>query len=109
VAKPVRLRRRAADDVEAAISRYLDEAGPEIAGRFIDAVERGLQRIGRRPHSGSLRFAYELDLPELRVWPLARFPYLVFYVERQHEIDVWRVLHSRRDLPVPLVGDNDEE
>ena len=108
MAKAVRLRRRAADDVEAAIGRYLDDAGPEIAGRFIDAVERGLQQIGRHPHSGSLRFAYELDLPELRVWPLARFPYLVFYVERQHEIDVWRVLHSRRDLPLTL-ADNDEE
>jgi len=109
VAKAVRLRRRAAEDVDGAVGRYLDDAGPEIASRCINAVERSFQQIGRQPHSGSLRFAYELDLPELRVWPLARFPYLVFYVERQHEIDVWRVLHSRRDLPVPLVGDNDEE
>ena len=26
-------------------------------------------------------------------------PYLVFYVERPDHIDVWRVLHSQRDIP----------
>lgn len=92
MAKPVRLRRLAADDVETAVDRYVDEAGTDAA-RFIEAVERALATIGRHPHSGSLRFAYELDLPELRAWQLTRFPYLVFYVEREREIDVWRIPH----------------
>jgi toxin ParE1/3/4 len=104
VAKPVRLRRRAASDVEAAVDHYLAEAGADVAARFVDAVERALRDVGRHPHGGSLRFSYELDLPELRAWPLARFPYLVFYVERVHEIDVWRVLHTRRDLPASLAA-----
>ena len=107
MAKPVRLRRLAADDVVAAVDYYVDEAGNGLAGRFIDAVERAFQHVGRHPHSGSLRFSYELDIPELRSWPLARFPYLVFYVEREREIDVWRVLHTRRDLPASL-ADIDE-
>jgi toxin ParE1/3/4 len=41
-----------------------------------------------------------LNLPGLRSWPLTRFPHLVFYVERPEHIDVWRVLHGRRDIPV---------
>jgi len=102
VARPVRLRSRAVDDIEAAVDYYVREADTTVAGRFITAVERALHQIGRHPHAGSLRFSYELDLPELRAWPVDRFPYLVFYVEREHEIDVWRILHTRRDLPASL-------
>jgi len=40
-----------------------------------------------------------LNLPGVRFWPLTRHPYLVFYVERDDHIDVWRVLHGRRDVP----------
>jgi toxin ParE1/3/4 len=108
VAKPVRLRRLAADDVEAAIDHLLAEAPEDVAARFLAAVERALQQIGRHPHSGSLRFSHDLDIPELRAWPLTGFPYLVFYVERDSEIDVWRILHTRRDIPSTL-ADNDEE
>jgi toxin ParE1/3/4 len=41
----------------------------------------------------------ELEIPALRCWQLERFPYLVFYVERDDHIDVWRVLHGHRDIP----------
>jgi toxin ParE1/3/4 len=30
---------------------------------------------------------------------VTRFPYLVFYFEREDHIDVWRVMHVRRDIP----------
>ena len=102
MAKPVRLRRLAADDIDAALLHYLAEAGDDVAGRFIDAVERALTYVGRHPHSGSLRLSYDLDIPELRTWPLDRFPYLVFYVAKHSQIDVWRVLHTRRDIPTAL-------
>lgn len=108
MAKPVRLRRLAADDVDATIDGLLAEATPHVATRFIDALERSLLHIGRHPHSGSLRFAYDLDIPELRAWPLSRFPYLIFYVERENEIDVWRVLHIRRDIPASLADDDED-
>jgi toxin ParE1/3/4 len=107
VTKLVRLRQLAAADIDTAADHFLAEAGPDVPGRFISAVERALHHIGRHPHSGSLRFSYELDIPELRAWPLTRFPYLVFYVEHDTEIDVWRVLHTSRDIPATL-ADNDE-
>ena len=49
--------------------------------------------------TGSNRYAHELNLPGLKFWPLTRYPYLVFYVERPDRIDVWRVLHGQRDIP----------
>jgi toxin ParE1/3/4 len=30
---------------------------------------------------------------------LKAYPYLVFYVESDDHIDVWRVLHASRDIP----------
>lgn len=102
VARPVRLRAVAAADIEAAGDYYLDQVSEPTALEFIDAVERGIRRISRNPNVGSLHFAYELALPVLRVWSLQRFPYVVFYVAANNEIDVWRVLHSRRDVPTAL-------
>jgi toxin ParE1/3/4 len=70
----------------------------------VAAVQGAFGRIGARPGIGSPRYAHELGLPGLRVWPLRRFPYLIFYVERADHLDVWRVLHAQRDLPGWMSG-----
>lgn len=98
-AKPVVPREQARRDVEVAIDHYLGEDAEAAALGFIDELERAYTHIGRYPATGSLRHAHELNLPGLRFWPLSRYPYLVFYVERADHVDVWRVLHVRRDIP----------
>jgi toxin ParE1/3/4 len=102
--RTVRFRARAAADVDAAVDHYRREAGEAVALDVVDALEQGVRRI-RRPHLGSLRFSYELDVPELRAIATQRFPYLVFYVPDDDNIDVWRVLHSRRDMPATIADD----
>ena len=97
--KPVVLRERAQSDVDEAIEHYRSEAGPAVALNFIDTLEDTLRQIGERPASGSPRHAHELDIPGLRFKSVEGFPYLVFYVERDADIDVWRVLHGARDIP----------
>ena len=97
--KPVVLRERAGRDIDEAIEHYLSEAGPAVALDFVDALEETCRRIGERPASGSPRHAHELDIPGLRFKSVGRCPYLVFYVERDADIDVWRVLHGVRDIP----------
>lgn len=92
---------KADSDVEEAIGFYLREA-PHAAGSFIDALERAYRHIQRSPGSGSARYAWELDLPEIRFVPCGKFPYLVFYQERVEVIVVIRVLHGRRDIPPTL-------
>ena len=101
-AKPTVLRERARRDVDEAVEHYLAEARVSVALAFIDALEEAFRRMGERPASGSPRYARELDLPGLRSWVVRRFPYLVFYVEREADIDVWRVLHAARDIPAWL-------
>ncbi|WP_454254755.1 type II toxin-antitoxin system RelE/ParE family toxin [Pseudomonas sp. Marseille-Q8238] len=102
--KPVIPRALATQDVDDAIAYYLDEQADKAALGFIDSLERAYKQIGRHPTSGSPRYAHELDLPQLRSWPLQRYPYLVFYVEHAEHIDVWRMLHTTRDIPAWLLG-----
>lgn len=97
--KPVVPREFAARDAAEVVDFYRDEGGPELALRFIESLERAYEHLGRQPLSGSPRYAHELDLPGLRVWPVRPFPHLIFYLEREDRIDVWRVLHGRRDIP----------
>ncbi len=104
-AKPVIPRQQANQDVEDAVSYYLGEHAETAALGFIDELERAYAHIARNPNAGSPRYAHELDLPGLRSWPLKRYPHLVFYVDRNDHIDVWRVLHGMKDLPAWLQGD----
>lgn len=99
-AKPVVPRELAIQDAEDAIVFYLGEGSEQAALGFVDALEDAYAHIGRHPAMGSPRYALDLNLPGLRFWPLTRYPYLVFYVERADCIDVWRVLQGQRDIPV---------
>lgn len=98
-AKPVVPRELANRNVDETIAHYLSEASDAVALGFVDALERAYRHISRHPASGSSCYAVELNLPGMRPWPLRRFPHLVFYVEAKNCIDVWRVLHSARDVP----------
>lgn len=92
-------REMANQDVDEAIDHYLAEGAEQAALRFVDELEKAYTQISRQSASGSPRYAHELNLPGLRFWPLTRFPYLVFYFERGDVVDVWRVLHAKRDIP----------
>lgn len=102
--KPSILRDLARRDVEAAVEHYSAVAGEAVAVGFIDALERAFDHLARHPATGSPRHAHELDLPGLRVWAVKRYPYPVFYVERDEHLDVWRVLHAERDIPASVRG-----
>ena len=103
-AKPVVPRARAHQDVEEAIAYYLAEDAPQAALGFVDALEKAYARLGRQPSAGSPRYAHELEIPGLRTRALKGYPHLVFYVERDDHVDVWRVLHGQRDVPGSLRG-----
>jgi toxin ParE1/3/4 len=102
--KQVVPRQQALLDVEEALAYYLDEGAEAAALGFIDALQRAYQHLGQHPATGSPRYAHELDLPGLRVWPLSKYPHLVFYMEQPDHIDVWRVLHGQRDIPAWMLA-----
>ncbi len=100
------LRSAAAADIDDAIAYLGRDAGGAVTVAFIDALENAINHITRSPNAGSLRFAFELGIPELRAWGLRRFPYVIFYVPLGDRIDIWRVLHTRRDLPGAFARDD---
>ena len=101
-AKPIVPRELANQDVDESLEHYLSENADQAALGFIDALEQAYAHIGRHPATGSPRYAHALNLPGLRSWPLTRYPHLVFYMELEDHIDVWRVLHGQRDIPAWL-------
>jgi toxin ParE1/3/4 len=100
--KPVVPRDQAHRDIEQAIGHYAHEAGAQVALGFIEALERAYHTIAEHPRLGSPRYGHEFDISGLRHRRLVRYPYLVFYVERDNHIDVWRVIDARRDIPAWL-------
>ena len=101
-AKPVAVRQAAAQSIDQAIDHYLQEGGEALALRFVDALEDAYGHIRSFPATGALRYAAELGVASLRFWPLKKFPYLVFHVEREDHVDVLLVLHGKRDIPAWL-------
>ena len=100
--KPVIPRALALQDVDDAVVYLLQQQATEAALNLIDSLEVAYTHISKNAATGSTRYAHALDLPGLRTWPLTGHPYLIFYVEQDAHIDVWRVLHMSRDIPQEL-------
>jgi len=96
---PVIARARAVQDVDDALAYYLIEATEKVAMGFLDELEQAYAHRSSFAETGSNRYAYELNLPGLRAWPMGSYPYVIFYMLTRDHIDVWRVLHAKRDIP----------
>ena len=106
-AKPVIPTRMAVQDVETELTHYLvDEGAEQAALGLIAEIEQAYARLAKHPNIGSPRYGYELDIPGLRSWPLERYPHLIFYIEREDHVEIWRVLNGKRDLPAWLLSDD---
>jgi toxin ParE1/3/4 len=84
----VRYSLRAREDLKK-ILQYIDERNPQGA----DSVKRGLRKvtglIGQFPHGG--RSAGEDDV---RVVPVGRFPYAVYWVASGSEVVIVHIRHT---------------
>jgi len=89
-------------DIKETLEYYRQNGGPALALQWAAAIENNLRGIAAFPASGSLRYAELLDLQDLRCRILNGFPHLIFYVESTDRIEVWRVLHAKRDIPIWL-------
>jgi toxin ParE1/3/4 len=101
----LRLRPAAERDVDATADYYASEGDPDVALRFLNAVEEAFRHIVAFPEAGSPVSTFNPRLAGLRFWPVSGFErHLVFYVSEPKRVDVLRVLHGARDLVVELEG-----
>lgn len=100
--KPVVTRHQADNDIDRAFEFYLVEGGRDVAIAFIDEYEKSTSHLSRFPLSGSPQLEHKLAIPDLSQWPMRRFPYVIVYFDREHSVEIWRILHGHMDLPAWL-------
>lgn len=86
---PVAYLPEAEDDVDAAYA-YYEQQLAELGDRFAEALHELVDRIRDNPQ------LYGVFRRDIRAAPLKRFPYVVYYQEREADILVIAVQHGRR-------------
>lgn len=76
------------------IHDYIAKDNPTAAKAVILRVEQVIARIARFPN-----IARVIDPSGVRVFPVAPFPYLLFYTVEAHEVIIRNVRHGRRRRP----------
>ena len=106
--KPIVVRALAQRDIDTILDRYWFDASPQVARAYAVALRQAFQHLSRFPLTGSSRYSRRSPLCDLRGWPVQGFPYLVFYVEEEFSVDIYRILHTARDIPSSLREDMEE-
>ena len=88
----------AQSDLEQAFKYYLDAADANVAEDFANDFAQTTRLISEFPELGSPKYSFETGLDEMKFCSMKKFPYLIFYTEAEHYIDVWRVLHSHMNI-----------
>ena len=69
---------------------YLQDGGPAVAEKFEWAVQRALQLLALMPTLGTPSY------PDVRLWPLKRFPYTLVYSLQRDVLSILAVAHQSR-------------
>ncbi len=87
-------------DLQAA-ARYIRRFNPGAARAFLESAYDTFEFLACHPGIGRKRI--DLGFPDIRSWRVHGFRrYLIFYRELPNTIQIWRVLHSARDLEQEL-------
>ena len=83
------------------IHSYISERSPRAARAVIERIRRLCEKLGDMPGMGT-----PTDQPGVRVLPVVRYPYLIFYVIREadNEVRILRVRHGARQPSRKAIG-----
>jgi plasmid stabilization system protein ParE len=104
-------RTAAREDILRQFRYYLVEKQvPQVAQRFLDAVEAAVDTLCRAPGIGTPKLFSNPQLADLRSWPIPGFLMVrIYYIYAENELRVVRVLHGKRDIATLLEGDTTGE
>lgn len=71
---------------------YLKPQNPRAASSVINAIEHSINLLTEYPRSSR-----KTDIKDVRVKPIIRYPFLIFYHVSPTELTVLRVWHCSRD------------
>jgi toxin ParE1/3/4 len=96
---PSQFSTQAWDDVRAIVA-YIATDNPDVAARFVPALEETFAQLEALPGMGSVRNFVQADLQGVRMLPVTGFEhYLLFYIPAGTSVKVIRILHAARDFP----------
>lgn len=87
---------------------FLAQQSKAVARKFLNAVKRTIQTIGRNPDTGSLA---ETDDPDdivlgIRIRSVDGFPsHVVYFLRIPNGVRIQRVLHSARRITASMIRD----
>ena len=96
--------RHAVDDVLDVVDYYREHVGTPVAENFSLEVDQALERLSQHPNIGSPCLALDLDIEGIKSWALKRFPHQIFYEIQDDHIELWRILHPRRDITQAMLS-----
>lgn len=103
--KRIILRPKASQDLDDHFA-YVAENNLEAALQFFDFARLTIAQLARMPGSGSLYLVENPRLQGLRKWAVKDFrKHLIFYFERDDDIEVVRILYATRDINSILDGE----
>ncbi len=77
----------------------IDQNVPHVAERFIDAVDKTIAKLTKRPRIGAPKKLNDPRLKGLRAWPVRGFEAVrIYYLISEDVLRVVRVLHGKRDI-----------
>ena len=96
--KPIFRRPKAAEDLEGH-AMYIADGSIDAAFRFLERAEQTIKGLSLFPASGAPFLSRHTELAGVRAKLVKDFPnHVVFYVERDHAIEIIRVLRGGQDL-----------
>ena len=101
---PVAIAQRAEQDMTLQYGWYLQNAGLEVAERYLQAVDGTIHELAEHPEIGILRHFKSPELAGIRSMTVARpfDKHLLFY-QADAELSIERIMHGARDLPRRLL------
>jgi len=88
--KPIKVHDDAITELHRAIA-YYEEERAGLGSRFREQFEAAITKIRRNPLRGSL-----FQRTQYRSALFRKFPYVIFYMDREHDIYIAAISHSRR-------------
>ena len=88
-------------DMNLRAARYAEEAGTEVAERFVQAVETTVQSLIENPHLGRRPFPQDPEVGSFHSWLVQRpfHKHIIFYRFSDEALWLGRLIHGARDLP----------
>ncbi len=93
------IRSVARSDILRQFQYLIEQEAPDAAQRFLEAVERAIDRLLEMPGIGAPQPFLHRHLKNVRAWPVPGFEDIrIYYQETKNGIRVVRVLHGKRDI-----------